>query len=170
MLDIVKSSIGTKFARQWSDMICGIAVEAVNTVSIDANGRKEVDTLSATLRSRSDTSGGQSDTSRHESDSSGEEADVSRESSATSIVRADPTTPRNGRVHDGHDRTRAQLAEAKRQATNAKQRVRDQTRRDEWDRLLTRSEIVLKQFLERPSAPHTDTPHPKTRLRPPAYP
>eukprot|EP01134_Creolimax_fragrantissima_P007649 CFRG7649T1 len=43
MLDIVKSSIGTKFARQWSDLICGIAVEAVNTVSIDDNGRKEVD-------------------------------------------------------------------------------------------------------------------------------
>ncbi|KNC77057.1 T-complex protein 1 subunit gamma [Sphaeroforma arctica JP610] len=43
MLSIVRSSIGTKFARQWSDMVCNIAVNAVKVVALESNGRQEVD-------------------------------------------------------------------------------------------------------------------------------
>jgi len=43
LLKIVGSSIGTKFITRWSDLFCSIAVEAVKTVYIEQDGRKEID-------------------------------------------------------------------------------------------------------------------------------
>lgn len=43
MIKLVKSTIGTKFASQWSDMMCALAYDAVKCVNIEVNGRKEVD-------------------------------------------------------------------------------------------------------------------------------
>lgn len=43
MLKIVKSAIGTKFIRNWSDLACDIAMRAVQTVLIDKGDRKEID-------------------------------------------------------------------------------------------------------------------------------
>ncbi|XP_023242264.1 T-complex protein 1 subunit gamma-like [Centruroides sculpturatus] len=43
MIDIVKSCIGTKFIGKWGEMACKIALDAVKTVHIDENGRKEID-------------------------------------------------------------------------------------------------------------------------------
>lgn len=43
MINIIKSCIGTKFVSKWSDMACRIALEAVQAVSIEENGRKEID-------------------------------------------------------------------------------------------------------------------------------
>lgn len=43
MIRIIKSCIGTKFISKWSDLACKIALEAVSAVSIDENGRKEID-------------------------------------------------------------------------------------------------------------------------------
>ncbi|XP_003388844.1 PREDICTED: T-complex protein 1 subunit gamma-like [Amphimedon queenslandica] len=43
MLKIVKSAIGTKFIRNWSDLACDIAMRAVQTVVIDKGDRKEID-------------------------------------------------------------------------------------------------------------------------------
>jgi len=40
---VVKSCIGTKFLHKWSELACEIAVKAVRTVSLEENGRKEVD-------------------------------------------------------------------------------------------------------------------------------
>ncbi len=42
-LKIIASSIGTKFINRWSDLFCGIAFDAVKTVHIEENGRKEID-------------------------------------------------------------------------------------------------------------------------------
>jgi len=42
-LKIIGSSIGTKFINRWSDLFCGIAFDAVKTVYIEENGRKEID-------------------------------------------------------------------------------------------------------------------------------
>jgi len=41
--DVIKSCIGTKFISKWSDLAVQIAEEAVKTVSLDENGRKEID-------------------------------------------------------------------------------------------------------------------------------
>lgn len=46
VIKVVRSSIGTKIADIWSDLICNIAIKAVRTVYIEGNGkdeRKEVD-------------------------------------------------------------------------------------------------------------------------------
>jgi len=43
MLNIVNSSIGTKFISRWSDIMCGLALDAVLTVFIEEGGRKEID-------------------------------------------------------------------------------------------------------------------------------
>ncbi|KAJ3416592.1 T-complex protein 1 subunit gamma [Chytridiales sp. JEL 0842] len=43
MMRIIKSSIGTKFVSQWSDMMCSLAYEAVKTVRVDMDGKREVD-------------------------------------------------------------------------------------------------------------------------------
>lgn len=43
IIKIIKSCIGTKFVSKWSDLACKIALDAVQTVSMDENGRKEID-------------------------------------------------------------------------------------------------------------------------------
>lgn len=43
MIRIIKSCIGTKFVSKWSDMACQIALEAVTAVSMEENGRREID-------------------------------------------------------------------------------------------------------------------------------
>lgn len=44
LLRIIKSSIGTKFVKKWSDLVCEIALNAVQAVAIDKDGgRKEID-------------------------------------------------------------------------------------------------------------------------------
>jgi len=43
MLKIISSCIGTKFVSKWSDQMCALALDAVTTVSIEENGRKEID-------------------------------------------------------------------------------------------------------------------------------
>ncbi len=43
MIRIIKSCIGTKFVSKWSDLACKIALEAVSTVAMEENGRKEID-------------------------------------------------------------------------------------------------------------------------------
>jgi len=34
MYKIINSSIGTKFVSRWSDLMCGLALKAVRTVSL----------------------------------------------------------------------------------------------------------------------------------------
>lgn len=44
MYSLIQSSIGTKFVSRWSELMCGLALKAVRTVSLDnGSGRKEVD-------------------------------------------------------------------------------------------------------------------------------
>jgi T-complex protein 1 subunit gamma len=44
MYRLIESSIGTKFVSRWSELMCGLALKAVRTVSHDAGGgKKEVD-------------------------------------------------------------------------------------------------------------------------------
>lgn len=43
MLDLVKTSIGTKFVSRWSDMMCNLALDAVRCVAVEVDGRREVD-------------------------------------------------------------------------------------------------------------------------------
>ncbi|CAH1756192.1 20759_t:CDS:2 [Entrophospora sp. SA101] len=43
MLKLIKSSIGTKFASRWSDLMCKLALDAVRVVAIEENGKREVD-------------------------------------------------------------------------------------------------------------------------------
>ena len=43
MLRIIKSTIGTKFVSRWSDLMCGLAYEAVKCVSLEVDGKKEID-------------------------------------------------------------------------------------------------------------------------------
>jgi len=44
MYKIINSSIGTKFVSRWSDLMCGLALKAVRTVSLDiGSGKQEVD-------------------------------------------------------------------------------------------------------------------------------
>lgn len=43
MLKLIKSSIGTKFASRWSDLMCKLALEAVRVVATEENGKREVD-------------------------------------------------------------------------------------------------------------------------------
>uniref|UniRef100_A0A6Q2X6S4 T-complex protein 1 subunit gamma n=1 Tax=Esox lucius TaxID=8010 RepID=A0A6Q2X6S4_ESOLU len=43
MLKIINSAINTKALSHWSDMACSIALDAVKTVELEDNGRKEID-------------------------------------------------------------------------------------------------------------------------------
>lgn len=43
MLKIINSAINTKALSRWSDMACSIALDAVKTVEMEENGRKEID-------------------------------------------------------------------------------------------------------------------------------
>ncbi|CAI8022553.1 T-complex protein 1 subunit gamma [Geodia barretti] len=43
MKKIVKSSIGTKFIKKWSDLACEMALSAVETVALESGDRKEID-------------------------------------------------------------------------------------------------------------------------------
>jgi T-complex protein 1 subunit gamma len=43
MLKIINSAINTKALSRWSDMACRIALDAVKTVEMEENGRKEID-------------------------------------------------------------------------------------------------------------------------------
>jgi T-complex protein 1 subunit gamma len=43
MLKIIKSCVGTKFIKKWSDLACQIALDATATVSLEENGRREID-------------------------------------------------------------------------------------------------------------------------------
>lgn len=45
MLNLVKSSLGTKFVSRWSDLMCKLALDAVRTVAMEdeATGQREVD-------------------------------------------------------------------------------------------------------------------------------
>jgi len=43
IIRIVKSTLGTKFISRWADLFCGIAADAVRTVYMETNGRKEID-------------------------------------------------------------------------------------------------------------------------------
>lgn len=43
MMKIVKSTIGTKFIKKWSDMACDMAIQAVQTVTVEESGRREID-------------------------------------------------------------------------------------------------------------------------------
>ncbi|KAF9172200.1 T-complex protein 1 subunit gamma [Mortierella sp. AD011] len=43
MLELVKTSIGTKFVSRWSDMMCKLALDAVRCVAVETDGRREVD-------------------------------------------------------------------------------------------------------------------------------
>jgi len=43
VLSIIKSCLGTKFVNRWSELACKIALDAVSCVTIDENGRREID-------------------------------------------------------------------------------------------------------------------------------
>ncbi|KAF5398644.1 T-complex protein 1 subunit gamma [Paragonimus heterotremus] len=43
MFKVIKSCVGTKFINQWADLACQIALDAVKTVTIESDGRKEID-------------------------------------------------------------------------------------------------------------------------------
>ncbi len=43
LLKVVRSCLATKFVSRWGDLMCNLALDAVLTVSLEANGRKEVD-------------------------------------------------------------------------------------------------------------------------------
>lgn len=43
MLKIVHSAINTKAVNRWAELACSIALDAVRTVELEDNGRKEID-------------------------------------------------------------------------------------------------------------------------------
>lgn len=43
LVEVVKSCVGTKFIGRWSDLACQIALDAVHTVLLEENGRREID-------------------------------------------------------------------------------------------------------------------------------
>ncbi|KJE93740.1 chaperonin-containing TCP-1 complex gamma chain [Capsaspora owczarzaki ATCC 30864] len=43
MLKIIRSSLGTKFMKRWSDLACKMALDVVRTVSINERGKTEID-------------------------------------------------------------------------------------------------------------------------------
>ncbi len=43
MIKILASCIGTKFIARWTDLMCGLALDAVKTVYVEENGVKEID-------------------------------------------------------------------------------------------------------------------------------
>ncbi|KAK7870115.1 hypothetical protein R5R35_011092 [Gryllus longicercus] len=43
VLDVVKSCVGTKFLNKWAELACNIALDAVKIVTLEENGRREID-------------------------------------------------------------------------------------------------------------------------------
>jgi len=43
VLSIINSCLGTKFLGKWADMACNMALDAVQTVQLDQDGRQEID-------------------------------------------------------------------------------------------------------------------------------
>lgn len=43
LLKVVRSCIGTKFVSRWGDLMCGLALDAVQTVVLEEDGKKEID-------------------------------------------------------------------------------------------------------------------------------
>lgn len=43
MLKIIHSAINTKMLSRWTELACGIALDAVRIVELEDNGRKEID-------------------------------------------------------------------------------------------------------------------------------
>lgn len=43
MLKIIRSAVGTKAVSRWAELACTIALDAVKTVELEENGRKEID-------------------------------------------------------------------------------------------------------------------------------
>ncbi len=43
MKKLIQSSIGTKMVNTWSDLMCNLAYDAVKCVTIEKNGKKEID-------------------------------------------------------------------------------------------------------------------------------
>lgn len=43
LAEVVRACVGTKFLSKWSDLACKIAIEAVETVMLEENGRREID-------------------------------------------------------------------------------------------------------------------------------
>ena len=43
LLSIIKSCLETKFINRWSELACQIALDAVNTVTVEEGGRREID-------------------------------------------------------------------------------------------------------------------------------
>ncbi len=43
MMKLIRSSIGTKMVSTWGDLMCNLAYEAVKTVVMEKNGKKEID-------------------------------------------------------------------------------------------------------------------------------
>jgi len=43
VLSVIKSCVGTKFISRWSDLMCGLAYDAVNIIKVVHEGRTEVD-------------------------------------------------------------------------------------------------------------------------------
>jgi len=43
MLKVVRSCLSTKFVNRWGDLMCNLALDAVQTVTLEKNGRREVD-------------------------------------------------------------------------------------------------------------------------------
>lgn len=43
MMNLIQSTIGTKFVTRWSDLMCRLALKAVQCVAVNAGGKCEVD-------------------------------------------------------------------------------------------------------------------------------
>lgn len=43
VIKVIKTCIGTKFISRWSDLMCNLAIEAVQTVNLTSNGHREID-------------------------------------------------------------------------------------------------------------------------------
>lgn len=43
LIEVVQACVGTKFIGKWSELACKIAIEAVETVALEENGRREID-------------------------------------------------------------------------------------------------------------------------------
>jgi T-complex protein 1 subunit gamma len=43
MNNLVRATLGTKFVSRWSELMCSLALKAVRTVTVEVNGKREVD-------------------------------------------------------------------------------------------------------------------------------
>ncbi|KNC48788.1 T-complex protein 1 subunit gamma [Thecamonas trahens ATCC 50062] len=43
MMNLIKSCLGTKFSSRWMELMCNLALDAVNTVHLEQDGRTEID-------------------------------------------------------------------------------------------------------------------------------